>query len=90
MQGSHRRPKRVSACRFGQSRASSLISVRRGAGTQSSLKTVFVIWNTMMGSSLLAMPWGFQQAGLLGGVITVIVVGFVCFYTCTLVVKCVL
>lgn len=41
----------------------------------------------MMGSSLLAIPWGFSQAGYLAGLGTVFVVGCVCYYTSLLIVK---
>lgn len=41
----------------------------------------------MMGSSLLAIPWGFTQSGLLGGLLTMFVVALVCYYTCTLIVR---
>ena len=37
-----------------------IIPVKRGEG-QSSLITIFSIWNTMMGTSLLAMPWAMTQ-----------------------------
>jgi sodium-coupled neutral amino acid transporter 9 len=34
---------------------------------QSSRATVFSIWNTMIGSTVLSIPWGMQQSGLLIG-----------------------
>ena len=37
-----------------------IIPVKKGEG-QSSLITIFSIWNTMMGTSLLAMPWAINQ-----------------------------
>jgi sodium-coupled neutral amino acid transporter 9 len=36
-------------------------------GRQSSLVTIFAIWNTMMGTSMLSMAWGLQQSGFLLG-----------------------
>ncbi|XP_046666645.1 sodium-coupled neutral amino acid transporter 9 homolog isoform X1 [Homalodisca vitripennis] len=48
---------------------------------QSSLVTIFVLWNTMVGTSLLAMPWGVERAGLIMGVILPIVMGALCCYT---------
>ncbi|XP_076255826.1 neutral amino acid transporter 9-like [Rhynchophorus ferrugineus] len=50
--------------------------------THNSLVTIFAIWNTTMGSSLLAMSWGIQMAGLLPGIIINIVVAALCHYTC--------
>ena len=34
---------------------------------QKSVVTIFAIWNTMMGTSMLAMPYGFNQAGFTMG-----------------------
>ncbi|XP_069692762.1 sodium-coupled neutral amino acid transporter 9 homolog isoform X4 [Periplaneta americana] len=41
----------------------------------------FAVWNTIMGSSLLTMPWGMQNAGLLMGIITIVAMGGLCLYT---------
>lgn len=54
---------------------------------QSSIMTIFSVWNTMMGSGLLALPWGFSEAGIFGGIAIVILVGLLAWYTCWLVVK---
>lgn len=48
---------------------------------QGSLVTIFAVWNTIMGSSLLTMPWGMQNSGLLMGVITIVLMGGLCLYT---------
>ncbi|XP_076241913.1 sodium-coupled neutral amino acid transporter 9 homolog isoform X1 [Calliopsis andreniformis] len=55
---------------------------------QSSLVTVFSIWNTILGSSLLTIPWGIQMAGFFPGIILVLVMSGLCLYTayCLLVV----
>jgi hypothetical protein len=50
-------------------------------GKQSSIVTIFSIWNTMMGTSLLAMPWAIQQSGLGLGVFLMIFMAFVAAYT---------
>jgi len=50
-------------------------------GKQSSLVTIFSIWNTMMGTSLLSMPWALQQAGLLMGIGMMVLVSGLCVYT---------
>ena len=39
----------------------------------------------MMGSGLLAVPWGFQQSGLLLGLGVCLLVCAICCYTCWLV-----
>ncbi|XP_018323512.1 sodium-coupled neutral amino acid transporter 9 homolog [Agrilus planipennis] len=55
--------------------------------TQSSLVTIFAIWNTTMGSSLLAMAWGMEKAGLIPGIIINILVAGFCLYTCYVLLK---
>ncbi|KAL1502574.1 hypothetical protein ABEB36_007698 [Hypothenemus hampei] len=52
--------------------------------THNSLVTIFAIWNTTMGSSLLAMSWGIQLAGLFPGIVINILVAALCLYTCQL------
>ncbi|KHN71796.1 Putative amino acid permease F13H10.3 [Toxocara canis] len=51
------------------------------SGKQSSIVTIFSIWNTMMGSSLLAMPWAVQQAGLALGIFFILAIGALSLYT---------
>lgn len=48
---------------------------------QSSLVTIFSIWNTILGSSLLTMPWGIQMAGFFPGIILILAMGGLCLYT---------
>uniref|UniRef100_A0A0N5ASS0 Aa_trans domain-containing protein n=1 Tax=Syphacia muris TaxID=451379 RepID=A0A0N5ASS0_9BILA len=50
-------------------------------GKQSSFVTVFSIWNTMMGTSLLAMPWAVEQAGFAAGTFLILAMGALSFYT---------
>lgn len=40
-----------------------------------------------MGSGLLAMPWGVEKAGLIPGLILMILVSFLCLYTAYLLLK---
>ena len=42
---------------------------------------------TQKGSSLLSLPWGFGQAGFIGGIICVIAIGFITMYTAYLILK---
>nr|CAD7195430.1 unnamed protein product [Timema douglasi] len=41
----------------------------------------FSVWNTIMGSSLLVMPWGLEKAGLLTGMFLNVAMGGLCLYT---------
>jgi sodium-coupled neutral amino acid transporter 9 len=41
----------------------------------------FAIWNTIMGSSLLSMPWGVERAGLGGGLLLMVGMSSLCLYT---------
>jgi len=63
-----------------------IIPIKRGEG-QSSIITIFSIWNTMMGTSLLAMPWAMTQAGFAMGIAIIFVMGVMTFYTCFLTVR---
>lgn len=56
-------------------------------GKQSSLLTIFALWNMLMGSSLLCLPWSLQRAGLVSGSILMGIMIFVCFYTADLMIK---
>ncbi|RZF40857.1 hypothetical protein LSTR_LSTR003367 [Laodelphax striatellus] len=49
--------------------------------TNSSLVTIFTVWNTMVGTSLLAMPWGLGESGLFLGLLLCFAMSFLCFYT---------
>lgn len=55
-----------------------------------SLGVVFTTLNTMVGSTLLAIPWGFRESGVVLGGIIFVVLGLISYYTCTLVVKSVI
>nr|XP_002125488.1 sodium-coupled neutral amino acid transporter 9 isoform X1 [Ciona intestinalis] len=50
-------------------------------GKQSSVVTIFAIWNTMMGTSLLSMPWGLGQAGFLFGILLILLSAMLTLYT---------
>lgn len=41
----------------------------------------FSIWNTMLGTALLSMPWALQQAGFVLGLLILIVMAAIAFYT---------
>jgi len=56
-----------------------------GTRKQSSLISILTIWNTLMGCSLLSMPWGIQQAGLLPAVAIFLVVTAMTLFTAHLV-----
>eukprot|EP00727_Mastigamoeba_balamuthi_P012800 m51a1_g8142 hypothetical protein (424) ;mRNA; f:28375-30128 len=56
-------------------------------GFVESATTVFSIWNTMIGASLLTFPWGFTNAGLAGGVAVILCMGAVTWYTTFLVMR---
>jgi len=41
----------------------------------------------MVGSTLLSIPWGFRQSGIVLGCIVFFLIAFISYYTCTLVVR---
>jgi len=52
-----------------------------------SMSVIFSTLNTMVGSTLLAIPWGFRESGLVLGLIVFFGIGIISYYTCTLVVR---
>ena len=49
--------------------------------------TILSIWNMMMGSGIIALPYSVYNAGIIPTIIICLFYGFVCFYTCRVVVK---
>lgn len=41
----------------------------------------FSIWNTILGSSLLTIPWGIQMAGFFPGILLILIMSGLCLYT---------
>ncbi|XP_004583761.2 neutral amino acid transporter 9 isoform X3 [Ochotona princeps] len=64
-----------------------LQSYSEGHGKNTSLVTIFMIWNTMMGTSILSIPWGIKQAGFTTGMCVIILMGVLTLYCCYRVVK---
>ncbi|RDD42239.1 Sodium-coupled neutral amino acid transporter 9 [Trichoplax sp. H2] len=64
------------------------VSIKKGKdGKQSSLVTIFTIWNITLGTSLLSIPWAIGKAGLISGPLLVIWVNLTFLYSCYLVVE---
>ncbi|XP_041519366.1 sodium-coupled neutral amino acid transporter 9 [Microtus oregoni] len=64
-----------------------LQSYTEGYGKNTSLVTIFMIWNTMMGTSILSIPWGIKQAGFTTGMCVIVLMGLLTLYCCYRVVK---
>ncbi|XP_023565132.1 sodium-coupled neutral amino acid transporter 9 isoform X2 [Octodon degus] len=64
-----------------------LQSYTEGHGKNTSLVTIFMIWNTMMGTSILSIPWGIKQAGFTTGMCVILLMGLLTLYCCYRVVK---
>lgn len=47
----------------------------------------FAIWNTIMGTSLLAMPWSVERAGLVMGLLLMFSIAALCLYTANRILK---
>lgn len=52
-----------------------------------SIITIFAIWNTMMGTSILSIPWGIKQAGFTLGIFILVFTGLLMLYCCYIVLK---
>ena len=55
---------------------------------QNSFVIVFSIWNIMIGSAIVSLPWAFQQSGMALGIIISFCSFLVSFYSCYLIVLC--
>lgn len=58
-----------------------------GFGKNPSIVTIFSIWNTMMGTSILSLPWALKEAGFTFGIILIILMSMLMLYCCYRVVK---
>lgn len=58
-----------------------------GSAKNHSIVTIFAIWNTMMGTSILSIPWGIKQSGFTLGVIILILMGLLTLYCCYRILK---
>ncbi|XP_054167300.1 sodium-coupled neutral amino acid transporter 9 homolog [Oppia nitens] len=54
---------------------------------QSSFVTIFAIWNILMGTSLLCLPWALHRAGLLCGLLLLVIMTGLCFYTANIIIS---
>ena len=52
-----------------------------------SIQTIFSIWNTMIGSSIVSIPYNVYCAGIIPTVIIGLVYGYICYFTCYVVVR---
>ena len=50
-------------------------------GSNSSIYTIFSIWNTMVGSSLVALPWAFANSGIILGILISLTICLISLYT---------
>ncbi|XP_052775192.1 sodium-coupled neutral amino acid transporter 9-like isoform X1 [Mya arenaria] len=56
-------------------------NIKKTSGSQPSWVTVFSLWNTMMGTSLLSMPWAINQAGFAAGIAFLLFMAGIMLYT---------
>lgn len=54
---------------------------------QNSLITIFAIWNMLMGTSLLCLPWALHKAGLVCGIVLLLLMVALCCYTANLIIE---
>ena len=53
----------------------------------SSLETIRSIWNTMIGSSIVSIPYNVYYAGIIPTIIIGLLYGFICYFTCNIIVR---
>lgn len=56
-------------------------------GKHGSLTTIFSVWNAMVGTGLVTIPWAYSEAGLVLGLLITLTTFLVSFFTCYLVIK---
>ena len=59
----------------------SILPFEEAGDTQHSIITIFSIWNTMLGTAILSMPWALYQAGFLLGLFLMLGMAALAFYT---------
>ncbi len=52
-----------------------------------SIQVVFSLWNTMIGSSIVSIPFNVYRAGIIPTVVVGLIYGYICYYTCSIVVR---
>ena len=52
-----------------------------------SIQTIFSIWNTMIGSTLVSIPYNVYCAGIIPTIVIGLLLGFICYFTCYIIVK---
>ena len=52
-----------------------------------SIQTVFSVWNTMIGSSIVSIPYNVYCAGIIPTIFIGLLYGFICYLTCSVVVR---
>lgn len=57
------------------------------SGKHGSLTTIFSVWNAMVGTGMLTIPWAYSNSGFILGLIITLICFLISFYTCYLVLK---
>lgn len=57
------------------------------AKKNSSFTTILSVWNTMMGSGLVSMPWAVSEAGIIPAIFLYTVYFLICYYTAYITMK---
>jgi sodium-coupled neutral amino acid transporter 9 len=52
-----------------------------------SIVTILSVWNTMIGSGIVSIPYYSRYAGIIPTILLNIVFGLICYYTCQVIVK---
>lgn len=53
----------------------------------SDFQTILSIWNTMIGSSMVSIPYNVYYAGIIPTIVIGLLYGFICYFTCYIVVR---
>jgi amino acid permease len=64
-----------------------LFPVMDDGNSSSNMSIIFSCWNTMVGSAVVALPYSFQETGIVFGVIISFVSFITSYYTCALIIE---
>ena len=57
-------------------------SINKEQKKVNSFITILSIWNSMLGSSTVALPYNVYNSGIIPAIVLAIIYGLICFYTC--------
>lgn len=80
-------PSRESIVELGRISENTQKNIEGDGKKVSSIQTIFSIWNTMIGSTTVSIPYNVYLAGIVPTIFIGLLYGFICYFTCSIYVK---